>query len=152
MPPRAKDTAAFEPSIPGSLEDAMLYFLACCAARRMRGQVGKHMSMLIHTSARVKMHDRVAERIKAWIDESREDLSSGKGNLAERMSWLQNDRIKLGVDLDLGGAITFLASMKDGSNVINNFDLGRQVQLSFYGGPVPFEAKGQKPAEHSSEA
>ncbi len=66
---------------------------------------------------------------------------------AERMSWLENDRIKLGVDLDLGGAITFLAA-KDGANVINNFDLGRQVQLSFFSGPVPFEAKGQKPAEH----
>lgn len=68
--------------------------------------------------------------------------------LAERMSWLQNDQIKLGVDLDLGGAITFLADVKDGQNVINNFDLGRQVQLSFYSGPVPFEAGGQKPAAH----
>ena len=44
---------------------------------------------------------------------------------AERMSWLENDLIKLGVDLDLGGAITFLAAKKDGANVINNFDLGR---------------------------
>ncbi len=67
---------------------------------------------------------------------------------AERMSWLENDRVKLGVDLERGGAITFLASVKDGANVINNFDLGRQVQLSFYSGPVPFEANGQKPAEH----
>lgn len=67
---------------------------------------------------------------------------------AERMSWLENDRIKLGVDLDLGGAITFLAAVKDGQNVINNFDLGRQVQLSFYAGPVPFETEGQKPSEH----
>lgn len=67
---------------------------------------------------------------------------------AERMSWLENDRVKLGVDLERGGAITFLADVKDGANVINNFDLGRQVQLSFYSGPVPFEAKGQKPAEH----
>ena len=67
---------------------------------------------------------------------------------AEKMSWLENDRIKLGVDLDLGGAITFLASTKDGENVINNYDLGRQVQLSFFSGPVPFEANGQKPSEH----
>jgi hypothetical protein len=67
---------------------------------------------------------------------------------AEKMSWLANDQIKLGVDLDRGGAITFLASMKDGANVINNYDFGRQVQLSFYSGPVPFEAEGQKPAEH----
>ncbi len=67
---------------------------------------------------------------------------------AERMSWLENDRIKLGIDLDRGGAIVFLASARDGANVINNHDLGRQVQLSFYSGPVPFETKGQKPAEH----
>ncbi|MBN8417689.1 MAG: hypothetical protein J0L73_02090 [Verrucomicrobia bacterium] len=67
---------------------------------------------------------------------------------AEKMSWLANDRLKLGVDLDLGGAITFLASTQDGANVINNFDLGRQVQLSFFSGPVPFEAHGQKPSEH----
>lgn len=67
---------------------------------------------------------------------------------AEKMSWLENDRVRLGVDLDRGGAITFLAAVKDGVNVINNFDLGRQVQLSFYSGPVPFEADGQKPAEH----
>ncbi len=64
------------------------------------------------------------------------------------MSWLENDRLRLGVDLDLGGAITFLASKKEGANIINNFDLGRQVQLSFFSGPVPFEANGQKPAEH----
>lgn len=67
---------------------------------------------------------------------------------AERMSWLENEQIKLGVDLDLGGAITFLTDVKDGANVINNFDLGRQVQLSFFSGPVPFEANGQKPSEH----
>lgn len=64
------------------------------------------------------------------------------------MSWLENGQVRVGVDLDLGGALTFLASTKDGANVINNFDLGRQVQLSFYSGPVPFEASGQKPAEH----
>lgn len=67
---------------------------------------------------------------------------------AETMSWLENDHLKLGVDLDRGGAITFLAAQSDGANVINNFDLGRQVQLSFFSGPVPFEAGGQKPSAH----
>lgn len=67
---------------------------------------------------------------------------------AERMSWLENGHVKLGVDLDRGGAITHLASAKGGANVVNNFDLGRQVQLSFFSGPVPFEADGKKPAEH----
>ena len=64
------------------------------------------------------------------------------------MSWLENEQIKLGIDLERGGAITFLASPTDGANVINNHDLGRQVQLSFYSGPVPFESNGQKPAAH----
>ncbi|MBL9116187.1 MAG: hypothetical protein JNJ83_14360 [Verrucomicrobiaceae bacterium] len=60
-----------------------------------------------------------------------------------KMSWLENDKIKLGVDLNRGGAIVYLAP-KGGQNVVNNFDLGRQVQLSFFSGPVPFG----NPAEH----
>lgn len=64
-----------------------------------------------------------------------------------RMSYLENDEIKVGVDLNLGGAITWL-SAKDGENRVNNFDFGRQIQLSYFSGPVPFEFGGQKPAEH----
>lgn len=75
-------------------------------------------------------------------------LTSASVLLAERMSWLQNEHIKLGIDLDAGGAITYLALASDAANVINNYDLGRQVQLSFFSGPVPFEAAGQKPKEH----
>ena len=67
---------------------------------------------------------------------------------AETMSWLENADLKLGIDLERGGAITFLATQPNGTNVINNFDLGRQVQLSFFSGPVPFEADGQKPSAH----
>lgn len=63
------------------------------------------------------------------------------------MRYLENDRVKVGVDLRLGGAITWL-SRDGGGNRVNNFDRGRQVQLSFYSGPVPFEADGQKPSEH----
>ncbi len=64
-----------------------------------------------------------------------------------QMSWLENDVIKLGIDLHRGGSIVYLAP-KGGGNLINNYDLGRQVQLSFYAGPVPFSAGGQQPAEH----
>lgn len=65
----------------------------------------------------------------------------------ERMSFLDNGQLRVGADLDLGGAITWL-SAKDGENRVNNFDHGRQIQLAYYAGPVPFEAAGQKPAEH----
>lgn len=64
-----------------------------------------------------------------------------------RMSFLENEQVKVGVDLNLGGAITWL-SPKRGENRVNNFDHGRQIQLSYFSGPVPFEANGQKPAEH----
>jgi hypothetical protein len=63
----------------------------------------------------------------------------------ERMSFLDNGQVKVGVDLNLGGAITWLSG-KDGQNVVNNFDHGRQIQLSYFSGPVPFEFNGQKPA------
>ena len=69
------------------------------------------------------------------------------GATEPRMSFLQNDEVKVGVDLNLGGAITWL-SARDGANRVNNFDFGRQIQLSYFSGPVPYEAKGQKPAAH----
>ncbi len=75
---------------------------------------------------------------------------------AERgLSYLDNGTIRLGVDLDRGGAIVWLSRSKgaaDGPaeppNVVNNFDHGRQVQMSFYSGPVPFTAGDKRPAKH----
>ncbi len=61
------------------------------------------------------------------------------------MSFLDNGKIRLGVDLDLGGAITFLADSKEGINVVNNHDWGRQIQMSFYSGPVPYTPGGKQP-------
>lgn len=55
------------------------------------------------------------------------------------MSYLDNGQIRLGVDLSIGGSITYLADSGRGENVINSHDWGRQVQMSFYSGPVPFE-------------
>ncbi len=64
-----------------------------------------------------------------------------------RMSWLENDMIKLGVDLERGGAIVYLGEV-GGENLVNNFDLGRQVQLSYFSGPVPYGVEGKSPAPH----
>ena len=62
-----------------------------------------------------------------------------------RMSYLDNGEIRLGVDLTLGGAITFLSTSKDRLNVVNNHDCGRQIQMSHYSGPVPFVAGDKQP-------
>ena len=64
-----------------------------------------------------------------------------------RMSYVENEFIRLGVDLNLGGAITWL-SAKGGENIVNSMDLGRQIQMSHYAGPAPYSAAGQTPAPH----
>ena len=66
---------------------------------------------------------------------------------APRMSWLDNGAIKLGVDLEIGGAITYLSRSGQDDNVVNSWDYGRQVQLSFYSGPIPFVVGDKQPAE-----
>ena len=66
---------------------------------------------------------------------------------ASEMSFLDNGKILVGVDLKLGGAITWL-SRSGGENVVNSHDFGRQVQLSFFSGPVPFGVGENQPAQH----
>jgi hypothetical protein len=63
------------------------------------------------------------------------------------MSYLDNGIIRIGANLDRGGAITWLSKSEGGINVVNDFDLGRQIQMSFYSGPNPYEPEGKKPAE-----
>ncbi|MBX3256783.1 MAG: hypothetical protein KF862_21785 [Chitinophagaceae bacterium] len=62
----------------------------------------------------------------------------------EQMSFIENEYIKVGIDLNLGGAVTYLSDVKKDENLINNADWGRQVQMSFYSGPVPYEPNGKK--------
>jgi len=62
----------------------------------------------------------------------------------EKMSFIENDQIRLGANLAIGGSITYL-STKTGPNMINSHDWGRQIQMSFYSGPKPFEPNGKKP-------
>ena len=60
-----------------------------------------------------------------------------------RMSYIANGDLRLGIDLNLGGAITCLAPATNRElNLINNHDWGRQVQLSYYSGPNPFQPPG----------
>lgn len=64
------------------------------------------------------------------------------------MSHLDNGTIRLGVDLRLGGAITYLSRSGTEENVVNNYDYGRQIQMSYYSGPIPFSVDKKHPPEH----
>ena len=65
------------------------------------------------------------------------------------MSYLDNGIVKIGINLDIGGAITYLAKSGTDENIVNSHDWGRQIQMSFYSGPVPYVPEnGKQPAKN----
>jgi len=62
-----------------------------------------------------------------------------------KMTFLDNGVLRIGMDLALGGAVTFISSKDHPGNIINSADLGRQIQMSHYSGPWPFEVGDKKP-------
>lgn len=66
------------------------------------------------------------------------------------MRYLENDRVKIGVNLSAGGAVTYLEDKGcDSGNMINSYDWGRQIQQSYYSGPIPFIGpNGEEPVEN----
>ncbi len=61
------------------------------------------------------------------------------------IKYIDNGTIKVGINLDLGGAITYVAKSRNAQNIINSNDWGRQIQMSHYSGPVPFAPNGKAP-------
>ena len=57
------------------------------------------------------------------------------------VKYIENEYIKLGFNIELGGAITYLAEHGK-ENMINSHDWGRQIQMSYYSGPSPFSPEG----------
>ena len=109
------------------------------------------LSKIVNTSLYCHSLARVALRVFAGLLGMTLLVStaSAKKKFDEsKLEFIDNGTIKLGVSLDLGGAITYLSKSGHDQNVINNHDWGRQIQMSFFGGPVPYEEKGQKPKKH----
>lgn len=75
----------FVPEMADSLRDAILYFLATCAARRVREQADQHMTMLVHTSPYISMHTRLASLIDTWIGQHSTALEKGSGEVTKKM-------------------------------------------------------------------
>ena len=90
QPRSQRERDSFQPEMTESLETAILYFLACCAARHVRGDDRQHMTMLVHTSAYVIAHERMAALIQGWLDVNRAKITDGTSDLAERIRnvWL----------------------------------------------------------------
>lgn len=67
--------------------------------------------------------------------------------LDDNVFYIENEYIKFGINTALGGTVTYLAEHGK-NNLINSADWGRQVQLSFYSGPVPFHPEGTEMGQH----
>lgn len=93
QPQSRKERYAFQPSMANSLETATLYFLASCAARHARGDGAKHMTMLVHTSAYVIAHERVAELIHDWVEGNRKMIVDPDSDLGQRIREIWTDEI-----------------------------------------------------------
>lgn len=70
--------------------------------------------------------------------------ASGSGSerqtaVEDSIDYLDNGVIRIGVNLNLGGSITYLADAKMKENIVNSWDWGRQIQQSYYSGPVPYQ-------------
>lgn len=106
QPRNMRERGSFQPSMTDSLKEAILYFLACCAARHSRGQSNKHMTMLIHTSAYVTSHERVSALVEGWVDVNRKGLvvrGSPVGQLVEAI-WCE-EQGRLPADITNANAV-----------------------------------------------
>lgn len=100
QPKSRREKDFFQPVMTPSLEDAILYFLACCSARRVRGDKDKHMTMLVHTSAYVTAHERVASLIEGWVDVHNADILNPQSSLGKRLEKIWKDeQSKLPADI-----------------------------------------------------
>ncbi|MHB0998054.1 MAG: hypothetical protein ACYC27_02320 [Armatimonadota bacterium] len=60
-----------------------------------------------------------------------------------RVLFIENNNIKVGVDLAIGGAVTYASKVGD-ENIINSYDWGRQIQQSYYSGPENYTREGKE--------
>jgi hypothetical protein len=89
-PPSRKDSRqSFDPELPGSLIDAVTWFLVATAIRRARGQRAAHSSMLIHTTHYIAPHFAMRVRLNDLLNEFR--LSWEQGNHSPFLTSFDNE-------------------------------------------------------------
>jgi hypothetical protein len=126
-------------------ETFLVFFVASCAGARFLGRARSALlaaGLVLLGACELPTSDLRADEKKP----------SGQ---YQGMSYLENGSIRLGVNLDAGGAITYLSRCKaselapgSDENVVNSYDFGRQIQMSYYSGPVPFTVGDKRPAKH----
>jgi hypothetical protein len=68
--------------LPGSVSEAISAFVLACAARRARGQVNEHNSMLVHVTRFQDVQARVADQVSEHLQLLRDRIRYGDPNAA----------------------------------------------------------------------
>jgi hypothetical protein len=84
--PKSRDVDDFEATIVPSLATSLSWFVLTVATRLFRGHGSEHMSMLIHTSNRVAVHNETGRAVQDWIRDFQEGLA--KPELLEELARL----------------------------------------------------------------
>ncbi|MDE0421608.1 MAG: Z1 domain-containing protein [Gammaproteobacteria bacterium] len=93
LPQSRNDWDHFQPQMTDSLQSAVLYFLACCAARHERGDGTSHMTMLVHTSAYRVAHWRTADLIRRWVEANRTKILDPASPLGHRIQEMWTEEL-----------------------------------------------------------
>jgi hypothetical protein len=80
MPDKHKKDWVPPDQLPESLRDAISSFILACAARRVRGQVASHNSMLVHVTRFQAVQSRVAEQVGDQLRLLRDRIRYGDRN------------------------------------------------------------------------
>ena len=73
--------------------------------------------------------------IAAWIALATVAAGEPHPEVASKQTFLENDKIKIGVDLSSGGSIFWFSEVSGDRNLMNHADRGRFIQQSYYGKP-----------------
>jgi hypothetical protein len=81
IPNKHKKTDSPPAYLPASLQYAIKHFLLVCAARKARGQINQHNSMLIHISRFVLWIDRIASLVDSVLKDYQRQIEFNTGSL-----------------------------------------------------------------------
>lgn len=104
-PPKRDARFSFMPSMPPSLERAMMYFLLACACRMARGQKGEHTSMLIHTTLYTHTHAQLQSIVGTFFKELEEAWTNNPAAFTSRMRGVWEDEYQRVEVSDLNMAV-----------------------------------------------
>lgn len=90
VPDKHKKGDSLPDEIPVSLRYALMCFILSTAARRVRGQINAHNSMLIHVSRYILWQDKIATLVDAELKSFQNQIELQSGNVMKNLEAIWN--------------------------------------------------------------